>query len=193
MGAAAKRLTNSQPSFQEGELYNEEIIRGVKLMSPRPSLRHAALTSGLNRRLTPFDQGSARRKSDGSTKGGGWWLLFEPELHLGEETLIPDLAGWRVERMPQVPNAAYTTLAPDWVCEVLSPSTRAIDRYSKMPVYAEAGVSWVWLVELATEALEVYELDGGTLRVHRKYSGAVRVRARPFERLTLDLSSLWLP
>ena len=133
------------------------------------------------------------RRRGGGGKGGGWWLLFEPELHLGEEKLIPDLAGWRIERMPQVPDTAYTTLAPDWVCEVLSPSTRAIDRYAKMPVYAEAGVAWVWLVELATEVLEVYELGEGGLRLHRKYSGGVRVRARPFERLTLDLGLLWAP
>ena len=192
MVAAAKRLDDPRPGVQEDGQFNEECIRGVKLMSPRPALRHAQLAGRLDRVLAPFDQGMVRRRGGGG-KGGGWWLLFEPELHLGAETLIPDLAGWRIERMPQVPDTAYSTLAPDWVCEVLSPSTRAIDRYAKMPVYAEAGVAWVWLVELATEALEVYELGEGGLRLHRKYSGGVRVRARPFERLTLDLGLLWAP
>ena len=192
MVAAARRLGDPRSNVQEDGQFNEECIRGVKLMSPRPALRHAQLASRLDRVLAPFDQGMVRRRGSGS-KGGGWWLLFEPELHLGAETLIPDLAGWRIERMPQVPDTAYTTLAPDWVCEVLSPSTGAIDRYAKMPVYAEAGVAWVWLVELATEALEVYELGEGGLRLHRKYSGGVRVRARPFERLTLDLGLLWAP
>lgn len=192
MVAAAKRLDDPRPTVPEDEQVNEECIRGVKMMSPRPALRHAQLASRLDRVLAPFDQGMVRHRGGGG-KGGGWWLLFEPELHLGEEKLIPDLAGWRIERMPQVPDTAYTTLAPDWVCEVLSPSTRAIDRYAKMPVYAEAGVAWVWLVELATEALEVYELGEGGLRLHRKYSGGVRVRARPFERLTLDLGLLWAP
>lgn len=192
MVAAAKRLDDPRPTVQEDGQFNEECIRGVKMMSPRPALRHAQLASRLDRVLAPFDQGMVRRRGGGG-KGGGWWLLFEPELHLGEEKLIPDLAGWRIERMPQVPDTAYTTLAPDWVCEVLSPSTRAIDRYAKMPVYAEAGVAWVWLVELATEALEVYELGEGGLRLHRRYSGGVRVRARPFERLTLDLGLLWAP
>lgn len=193
MGAAAKRLDEVRPAFEDEKRFNEERIRGVKLMSPRPALRHAELATTLVRMLVSFDERLSRRRAGGRGKGGGWWLLFEPELHLGEETLIPDLAGWRIERMPQVPDTAYTTLAPDWVCEVLSPSTRAIDRYAKMPVYAEAGVAWVWLVELATEVLEVYELGEGGLRLHRRYSGGVRVRARPFERLTLDLGLLWAP
>lgn len=193
MVAAAKRLDDLRPDFEDQRLFNEEYIRGVKLMSPRPALRHAAVASSLDRLLVPFDERLARRKAGGGGKGGGWRLLFEPELHLGQETVIPDLAGWRVERMPQIPDTAYSTLTPDWVCEVLSPSTRAIDRYSKMPVYAEAGVPWVWLVELATQALEVYELSESTLRLHRKYSGEVRVRAKPFERLTLDLGLLWEP
>lgn len=189
MGAAAKQLEPRRSGLLEDGLYNEEIIRGVKLMSPRPSLQHARLASRLDRMLAPFDHSFVSRKGGG--KGGGWWLLFEPELHLGEETVVPDLAGWRIERMPAVPNAPYATLAPDWVCEILSPSTRAIDRYSKMPVYADAGVAWVWLVELATQALEVYELSEQTLRLHRKYQGAVRVRAQPFTRVTLDLTLLW--
>lgn len=193
MGAAAKRLDDNLPRFEDERLFNEERIRGVKLMSPRPALRHAALATMLVRLLVPFDQHLSRRKAGGGGKGGGWWLLFEPELHLGQETLIPDLAGWRVERMPQVPDTPYATLAPDWVCEVLSPSTRAIDRYAKMPAYAEAGVAGVWLVDLATKALEVYELSEGTLRLHRKYTGDVRVRARPFERLTIDLGVFWEP
>lgn len=193
MGAAAKRLDEARPAFEDEKRFNEECIRGVKLMSPRPALRHAVLAGALHRLLGPFDQLLLRRKAGGGGKGGGWWLLFEPELHLGEETLIPDLAGWRAERMPQVPDTAYATLAPDWVCEVLSPSTRAIDRYAKMPAYAEAGVAWVWLVELATQALEVYKLKDGALRLHRKYHGEVRVRARPFERLTIHLGVLWAP
>lgn len=193
MGAAAKSLDEVRPCFEDKRQFIEERIRGIKLISPRPALRHAAVASRLDRLLTPFDQQLSGRKVGGRGKGGGWWLLFEPEQHLGEETLIPNLAGWQVERMPQVPDTPYATMAPDWVCEVLSPSMRAIDRYAKMPVYAEAGMAWVWLVELETQALEVYELEDGALRLHRKYHGDLRVRARPFERLTMDLGVLWAP
>ena len=115
---------------------------------------HALARSHLGGELTgPFDRG----------RGGpsGWWIIFEPELHVGEEIVVPDLAGWRRERMPDYPDTAYATLAPDWVCEVLSPSTRRFDLHEKRPVYAREGVGCLWLVDPLDRTLEAFELRDG--------------------------------
>ena len=92
---------------------------------------------------------------------GGWWIIFEPELHLGEAILVPDLAGWRRERMPDYPDTAFVSLPPDWVCEVLSASTRRLDLQEKRPVYAREGVGHLWLVDPADRTLEAFELHDG--------------------------------
>jgi Uma2 family endonuclease len=106
-----------------------EIIEGELVVSPRPTLRHANAGTRLVGWLDgPFDRGRGGP--------GGWIILFEPELHFKGEVLVPDVAGWRRERMAQVPDAAAIELAPDWVCEILSPKTAACDRASKLPIYA---------------------------------------------------------
>jgi Uma2 family endonuclease len=133
----------------------------------------------------PFDRG----------KGGpgGWVILDEPELHLrGGHVLVPDLAGWRRERMPRVPlEAAAFELAPDWVCEVLSPSTEAGDRADKMPIYAAERVAHAWLVDPVVRTLEVHRLDGETYRVVGVRRDAARARAEPFDAIELELGALW--
>ncbi|WP_437501103.1 Uma2 family endonuclease [Sorangium sp. So ce1099] len=169
-----------------------ELVRGSLHVFPRPAPRHARASSGLGAELTgPFDHG----------KGGpgGWWILDEPELHFpdpeaaGEiDALVPDLAGWRRERMPELPETAYFALAPDWVCEVLSPSTASFDRDEKMPVYAREGVRYAWIVDPIARTLEVYVLGQdrrwGSAVVHRD---AAHVRVEPFDAIELDLSVLW--
>ena len=113
-----------------------EIIAGTLYMSPRPASKHARASSGLGARIgMPYDYGDQGP--------GGWWIIDEPELHLGKDILVPDLAGWRRERMPDYPDVAYFTLAPDWVCEVLSPSTRALDKGRKRDIYAREGVAYL--------------------------------------------------
>src|SRR5262249_18885421 len=108
-----------------------EIVRGTLRTHPRPAPRHAYTSSRLGARLNRlFDEG------DGGP--GGWWILDEPELHFPSgDIVVPDIAGWRVERMPALPETAYFEIVPDWICEVLSPSTAAEDRADKMPIYAE--------------------------------------------------------
>jgi Uma2 family endonuclease len=108
-----------------------EILDGELFLSPRPSPRHSVASSYLRGALVPFD---------GQEGPGGWWILFEPELHFGEDVVVPDLGGWRRERLPAIPDTAFFSLAPDWVCEVLSPSTERIDRGRKLRIYAGAGV-----------------------------------------------------
>ncbi|WP_437895342.1 Uma2 family endonuclease [Sorangium sp. So ce124] len=169
-----------------------ELIRGVLHVLPRPAPRHANASSVLGIKIGgPFGLG------DGGP--GGWWILDEPELHFPDpdapdeiDALVPDLAGWRRERMPELPQTAYFALAPDWICEVLSPSTASFDRDEKMPIYAREGVRYTWLVDPIARTLEVFSLASGRgwgpAAVHRD---AARVRAEPFEAVELDLSVLW--
>ncbi len=162
-----------------------EIVDGELHVSPRPAPLHARAASVLGEELgPPFNRGRGGP--------GGWILLDEPEIHLGEDVVVPDLAGWRRERMPEMPvDLAYFVMPPDWVCEVLSPSTSAFDRGKKLAVYAREGVSQVWLIEPANQTLEVLRLDGPTYRIVQVASGEDSVRAEPFDAIELDLRALW--
>jgi Uma2 family endonuclease len=123
---------------------------------------------------------------------GGWVILYEPELHFRDDVLVPDLAGWRRERLPTLPADAYLTLAPDWVCEVLSPSTETLDRGVKLRIYAREGVAHAWLVDPLRQMLEVLSLESGRWAPLDAYEGSVRVRAVPFAAIELELGSLWI-
>ena len=161
-----------------------EIVGGDLRLSPRPAMPHASVASALGEELgPPFKRGRGGP--------GGWILLDEPELHLAEDVVVPDLAGWRRERLPVVPDAAFVSLTPDWVCEVLSRSTEKLDRAEKLPIYASAGVRHAWLVDPRLRTLEVLRLHDEkwlTLAVHHD---DVRVRAEPFDAIELDLAVLW--
>ena len=161
-----------------------EIVHGVLYANPRPASPHARAASRLGGELDgPFDRG----------KGGpgGWIILDEPELHLGDDVLVPDIGGWRRERMPEMPHAAFFTLAPDWVCEVLSPSTTKLDRTAKLPVYARERVGHVWLIDPIAKTLEIYRLDGETFRLVGTHAEEVKVRAEPFDAIEIELGALW--
>jgi Uma2 family endonuclease len=161
-----------------------EILDGELVLSPRPALRHARASSRLGGHLDgPFDRGRGGP--------GGWLVLDEPELHLGEHVLVPDLAGWRRERLPSVPDAPWIDLAPDWVCEVLSPSTARIDRGRKLRIYAEAAVSHLWLLDPLEQTLEVLRLRDGAWTIVDVLTGKATVRAVPFDAIELELGELW--
>lgn len=166
------------PEHQVGE-----ILGGELHVSPRPTPRHAIASSAIGGELHPFDRGRGGP--------GGWWILDEPELHLGGDVLVPDLGGWRRERMPAPPDAAYFTLAPDWICEVLSASTRSLDRSRKLPAYAREGVRHAWLVDPEARLLELFRLEGGLWSLVSTHAGDAIVRAEPFEAIELDLLTLW--
>ena len=169
-----------------------ELVRGVLHVFPRPAPRHAHASSRLGVKIGgPFGLGEGGP--------GGWRILDEPELHVpdpaepGEiDAVVPDFAGWRMERMPELPETAYFTVAPDWIGEVLSPSTAAFDRAEKMPLYAREGVLHAWLVDPLARTLEVFARNPDArwllLAVHRD---AARVRAEPFDAIELDLGVLW--
>jgi Uma2 family endonuclease len=161
-----------------------EIVDGELHVSPRPASAHAAASSALGEELgPPFKRG----------KGGpgGWVILDEPELHLGRDVLVPDLAGWRRERMPERPDVTYFELAPDWACEVLSPSTARLDRTKKLLAYARESVTHVWIVDPLAQTLEVFRVDADAYRLVHTASGDEKVRAEPFDAIELDLSILW--
>jgi Uma2 family endonuclease len=161
-----------------------EIIHGELHLSSRPRYKHSSVAKALNALLTlPFDMGIGGP--------GDWIILYEPELHLGDEILVPDLAGWRCERLPVVEDVAFETLAPDWLCEILSRSTEKVDRIDKMPTYAAHGVKHVWLAHPIRRTLEVFRLQVGRWLTVATHQDDQRVRAEPFEELELDLSLLW--
>jgi Uma2 family endonuclease len=161
-----------------------EILDGELYTSPRPAPRHALAQMRIGSLL---DAAFGR----GSGGPGGWLILAEPELHFGRDVLVPDLAGWRRERMPRLPDEAFFRLAPDWVCEVLSPSTATIDRTKKLRIYAREGVEHAWSVDPVARLLEVLRLDAGRWAIAATYAGAEVVRAAPFDALDLELAALW--
>ena len=163
-----------------------EIIDGTLHMNPRPAPRHAWASSGLGARIgTPYNYG------DGGP--GGWWIIDEPELHLGEDILVPELGGWRRERMPEHPDTAYFTLSPDWVCEVLSPSTRAIDQGRKREIYAREGVARLWFVDPDARTLEAFELREGQWVLLKTLTDNDPVSLPPFDAISFRLDDLWWP
>ena len=161
-----------------------EIVAGVLYSNPRPAVRHAVATTSLGEELgPPFKRGRGGP--------GGWVFLDEPELHLGEDVLVPDLAGWRRERMPELPDAAFLTTAPDWWAETLSPSTAGLDRSQKVPVYTREGVRHVWLIDPIAKTLEILRLEGEHDVVVAAYCDDATVRAEPFDAIELALADLW--
>ncbi len=162
-----------------------EIVDGDLVTSPRPSARHAAVAT----RVATDIEGAFGRDNRGGP--GGWVILSEPELHLGQQILVPDLAGWRRQRMPEIADAPYLEIAPDWVCEVLSPSTAALDRTRKMHHYAAVRVGYVWLLDPAVQTLEVFRLDGDGWRLASSVAGVTTVRVPPFDAVELDLGAIW--
>lgn len=186
MADAAGKPATYQDVLDAPEHTIAQVIDGELHVQPRPAFFHAFATSGLGTDLgNPFQRGRGGP--------GGWWILFEPELHLGRDILVPDLAGWRKERLPTIPDAAWSELAPDWVCEVHSPSTRRTDRMLKSRVYAREGVGWIWFVDPRDRAVEIWRLtDSGEWLVHGIWDPSEPARLPPFDAIELDPSQ-WFP
>jgi Uma2 family endonuclease len=167
-------------------LYVGEIVDGELFASPRPAAPHALAFAALDHLIGgPFQEGDAGP--------GGWWIIGEPELHFGEDVLVPDLAGWRKERMPQFSRAPYFTLAPDWICEIVSPRTARLDIDLKLPVYAKNGVEHAWIVDPQPCTLQAFRRDGKGWKLDAVHAGDVVVRVAPFGAIELRLGRLWVP
>jgi Uma2 family endonuclease len=184
----ARRRVTYEDLLKVPDTMVAEIVDGELYASPRPASPHARAMSVIGSDLGgPFDG-----IPDGPGRPGGWWILVEPELHFGSDVMVPDLAGWRRERMPVIPNVAFFELAPDWACEVVSPKTGILDRRRKMPIYAREGVSNLWIVDPILKTLEVYRLEAGRWIVASTHGGSDHVRAEPFAAVELDLVRWWL-
>lgn len=161
-----------------------QIVDGELVVSPRPAPAHAIATSYLG-----IEIGGAFGRGRGGP--GGWLILDEPELHLGEQILVPDLAGWLRERMPHAPSTAWFELRPDWLCEVLSPSTAVLDRTRKQDIYREHGVPWLWFVDPASRTVEVLKLSGKEWVVAGTFGGDGEKKIPPFDAVAIDIGALW--
>jgi hypothetical protein len=185
MGESVKKFATYEDLLSVPENLVAEIIAGELITSPRPSMRHAQASSALGGEiLGPFHRG----------KGGpgGWWILDEPELHLQGDILIPDLAGWRKDLVPRLPTDTHCKIPPNWVCEVLSPSTAGLDRVKKMPIYLREKIDHVWLIDPVTKTLEVYQRNESHWIALSSFSGNDLIRAAPFDAVEIELAALWL-
>lgn len=161
-----------------------EIVDGELHATPRPTPRHSVAGSSIGMLIGgPYHHGRGGP--------GGWWILDEPELHLDADVLVPDLAGWRRSRMPTLPETAYFAIPPDWVCEILSPSTASFDRVKKVRVYGRELVAFAWLVDPIARTLEVLRLEAGRWVLLAAHAGSEVVRAEPFADTDLPLALLW--
>lgn len=162
-----------------------EIVFGKLVTHPRPATPHVFSATSLAEELVgPFQ----KRRGGGP---GGWVFGEEPELHLGPHVIVPDLAGWRLERMPHLPATAFIELAPDWVCELLSPSTLAHDRGDKRRIYGAYGVKHLWFVDPVVRLLEVFALLDAQWVLVDTFVDEATVCAPPFEAVTFPLAALW--
>jgi Uma2 family endonuclease len=164
-----------------------EIIEGVLYTMTKPRMRHQHVTLGIGADLrSPFGLGRGGP--------GGWWIIPEPGIELPNTPEIsPDVAGWRRERMPEMPGDEPIRLVPDWVCEILSPTTRRHDLLRKRPYYAKVGVAFLWLVDLDARVLTTHRLDGETWRVIGEYSDETEARIVPFDAVPLNVADWWPP
>lgn len=161
-----------------------EVAFGELHLFPRPASMHAWASMGLGSNIGP----PFNRNRGGP---GGWWIVIEPESHLGKDILVPDLGGWRREDMPEYPDSAYFTLAPNWVCEVLSPSTRSFDIGPKRSIYAREGINHLWFVDPIARTLEAFELREGFWVLLDTLAENDSVSLPPFDAITFSLGDLW--
>jgi Uma2 family endonuclease len=160
-----------------------QIVDGELIVLPRPDHPHVFAATGLTWALFgPLCQGL--------NGPGGWVILAEPRILFGEQLLIPDLVGWKKDRFVAPRNGPYT-LSPDWVCEILSPSTARFDRVTKLPIFQKAGVGHVWVIDPIARTLEVLRRHEGSWLIAAAHQNQDKVRAEPFEAVEIDLSLLW--
>ncbi len=186
MTEPAKKQAVYEDLFSIPENMVGEIVQGELIATPRPSRRHGIAASSLGAEIGPpyqFGRGGGP---------GGWVILGEPEVSFGENILVPDMAGWKRERFPVEEPHNWISVAPDWVCEILSPGTARTDRVKKMPIYAQYGVSHAWLLDPILKTLEIFRLESSRWVLLGAHGGSDKVRAEPFIDVELDLGLLWL-
>jgi Uma2 family endonuclease len=186
MAELAKKKASYEDLYNIPENMTGEIINGELFVHPRPARKHIYAASVLDKEIGvsyQFGRGGGP---------GGWIILVEPEIGLDEDILVPDLGGWRRERFPASENTNWISVAPDWVCEILSPSTVQVDKIRKMPIYAKNGVEHIWLIDPTVRTMDVFRLESGRWFLLGSFAENDKVRAEPFQEVEIELGSLWL-
>lgn len=184
-GAPAKKSATRSDLEELPENVVGEIIEGTLYTSPRPRPLHANIEGALLEDLrSPFQRGRGGP--------GGWWILVEPGIELpGSPEVVPDLGGWRRDRLPELPADAPIQIVPDWVCEILSPATRRLDQLIKKPLYARSGVAYLWIVDLEARTLTTSKLTDGRWVELGVYGESDAVHAEPFVEVEISMSDWW--
>jgi Uma2 family endonuclease len=186
MSEPAKKKATYEDLFNIPENMTGEIIDGELIVSPRPSRKHGYSATALGASvISPYQFGQGGGP-------GGWIILVEPEIGLGSDILVPDLAGWRRERFPVEEPHNWISVAPDWVCEILSPNTFRRDKVLKMPLYARNGIQYFWLIDPIAKTLDTFRLEAGRWIVSGIYAENDKVRTEPFPEVEIDLNLLWI-
>ena len=186
MAARTREWATYQDLLNAPDDLTAELVDGELFLSPRPAGPHNRFASVLG-----MDVGSAYDRGRGGP--GGWWIVYEPEIHFeyNKRAVVPDIAGWRREHMPVIPSDHRYIVSPDWLCEVLSPSTYRWDRETKLPLYARYAVPWVWYVEPVKRYVEILPLENDDSTLAARYEGDAKFRAEPFTEIEIDLGSIW--
>jgi Uma2 family endonuclease len=185
MNDLAKKLASYEDLYNIPENMIGEIINGELIVTPRPAPRHMHVTTVLAGEIVP-----PFRLGRGGP--GGWIFAVETEVRLGEDTVVPDLAGWRKERFPIELEHNWIPVAPDWVCEVLSPGTLRNDKVRKMPIYAHHGVGHIWLIDPLAMNMDAFRLESGRWVLLASFSENDQVRVEPFLEIEINLGNLWI-
>ncbi|MBF0498142.1 MAG: Uma2 family endonuclease [Deltaproteobacteria bacterium] len=186
MAELARKIATYEDLYSIPENMTGEIIDGELIVTPRPSRKHAYATSALDKKIgTPYQYGEGGGP-------GGWIFLMDQEIKLGENIVVPDLAAWKRERFPVLEETNWISVAPNWVCEILSPSTFRNDKVKKMPLYARHAVEHIWLIDPVAMTMDVFRLESGRWVLLGSYAEQGKVRVEPFQEIELDLSDLWL-
>ena len=186
MTEVAKRKATYEDLYNIPENMTGEIIAGELIVTPRPSRKHGFCVTALGTAVTgqyQFGQGGGP---------GGWVIIIEPELGLGENIVVPDLAGWKRERFPFQEESNWISVVPNWICEILSPSTLRNDKVKKMPLYAQYGVEHIWLVDPSAMTLDAFRLESGRWLLLGSFADHDQVRVEPFLEMPISLEKLWL-
>jgi Uma2 family endonuclease len=175
----------SKEVLLEPEERRLEVIDGVAEEKAAPGFNHALVVNQLGGIV---GQAFGRKGRGGP---GGWWITNDPDIELSSLDLVrPDVAGWRRERMPERPVVRPVTVAPDWICEILSPSNRKRDLVDKHNLYHRHGVSHYWQVDPEAQTLTVLGHEPDGYKVLLVASGLQPVRAAPFEQLEFSVAEL---
>ena len=189
MSAGATRLATYQDLLDLPEDTHAEVLSGTIVTTPSPLPKHAKVQGALRSFIgKPYDD------DDGFGGPGGWWIFPEVDVQLGPHDVVrPDLAGWRRKRLADPAETRPILIPPDWVCEVLSPSTATRDRVDKSQLYAAHGVAFYWLVDPDSRTLETFRLSDGHWTLSGTFHDGHVARIPPFEEVELHIGRLFLP